>query len=200
MNARNLAVSRARAVRIATVAIATLAVSIAPSAGAEISESKRKLIEELLAISGTTEMATQMSEQQTYVELMRIRPSYRPMMEFAVSEQQDLSKDDQQKLLAELADFEGFAEQFRQRLLGELNFSKIITDVYYPLYDETFSEDDLEKMVEFYRTPVGRKTIQRMPTIMQSASQAIDRTVRPISIRVIQEIVAEKRRDLSEDD
>lgn len=175
-----------------------LVLAAGPIRAGEISEAKRKLVEELLAISGYADMASQMSEQQALVELMRIRPSFKPMMEFAVSEQRDLSKEEQAKLLEALSSFEKFAESFRERLQGELDFSKIISDVYYPLYDQAFSEDDLRQMVEFYRTPVGRKTIRQMPAIMQSASEAIDRIVRPVSIRVIQDIVAAERERLAD--
>ncbi len=170
--------------------------ALATDAGAEVSESKKKLIQELLGISGSASMPELMAEQQTYVELMRIRPSYQPMMEFAVSEQRDLSKEEQQKLLEKLVDFEAFAATFRTRFMERLNFSKIVAEIYYPLYDEVFSEDDLSKMLEFYRTPVGRKTIESMPGIMQQASEGIDRIVRPAAIEVIQSIVADEREKL----
>jgi hypothetical protein len=127
---------------------------------------------------------------------MRIRPSYQPMMEYAVSEQHDLSKEEQQKLLEKLGDFEGFAATFRSKFTERLNFSKIVSEIYYPLYDEVFSEDDLSKMLEFYRTPVGRKTIESMPEIMQRAAQGIDQIVRPAAIEVIQGIVADEREKL----
>ena len=77
-----------------------------------------------------------------------------------------------------------------------MDFSKIVAEVYYPLYDETFSEDDLAKMLEFYRTRVGRKTIELMPGIMQRAAQGIDKIVRPTAIEVIQDIVADEREKL----
>lgn len=173
-----------------------LVLALATDSGAEISESKRKLIQELLAISGSASMPEQMANQQTDMELMRIRPSYPPMMEYAVSEQQDLSEQEQQKLLEELRDFEAFAVTFRSQFTERLNFSKIVTEIYYPLYDDVFSEDELSKMLEFYRTPVGRKTIESMPGIMQRAAQGIDRIVRPAAIEIIQGIVAEEREKL----
>ncbi len=174
-----------------------LILALATDAAAEISESKRKQIQELLAISGGASMPEQMAQQQTYVELMRIRPSYQPMMEFAVSEQQDLSKEEQQKLLEKLSDFEAFATAFQTRFTERLNFSKIVAEVYYPLYDEAFSEDDLTEMLAFYRTRVGRKTIELMPGIMQSAAKGIDEAVRPTAIEVIQGIVADERAKLA---
>lgn len=171
--------------------------ALATDSAAEISESKRKLIQELIGISGSASMPEQMAEQQSYIELMRIRQSYAPMMEFAVSEQPDLSKQQQQELLERLGDFEAFAAMFQARFVERVDFLKIVADVYYPLYDEMFSEDDLAKMLAFYRTPVGRKTIELMPAIMQTATQGIDQIVRPVAIEVIQGIVTDERAKLA---
>jgi hypothetical protein len=182
--------------RLAALALA-LGVLVAPSAsGAELPESKRALIRELLAISGFAGLSEQMSEQQSVVELMRIKPNYQPMMEFAVSEQQDLS-DEQKRLLGErLDDFDLFAQRFSSLFVERLDFAGIIEAVYLPLYDQYFSEGDLEKMLEFYRTPVGRKAIEVMPALLQEAGLGVDRVVRPQAVSLIQEIVAEERAKL----
>lgn len=182
--------------RASYVTAMLLMLALATDAAAEISEAKRKMIQELLAISGGASMPEQMAEQQAYVELMRIRPSYQPMMEYAVSEQSDLSEQQQQKLLEQLSDFDAFAEKFKAQFMARLNFSKIVADVYYPLYDEAFTEAELNEMLAFYRTRVGRKTIEKMPGIMQQAAESIDKTVRPTAIEVIQNIVTENRSEL----
>jgi len=161
--------------------------------GAKPTESKQQAIRELLSIVGVAGMAEQMRDQQGIVELMRMRPSYAPMMELAVSEQADLSESDRQRLLARLADFDAFAERFRTLFAERIDFSPIIEAVYPPLYDEYFSEEELRQMLAFYRTPVGRKTIEVMPSLMQQAGAGIEDAVRPLAVGLIQQIVAEQR-------
>lgn len=182
--------------RLAALALA-LAVSIAPlRAGAELSESKKALIRELLAISGFAGASERMAEQQSIVELMRIKPNYGPMIEFAVSEQPDLSDEERRLLQERLDHFDEFAERFRSLFVERLDFAAIIDSVYLPLYDRYFSEGDLEKMLEFYRTPVGRKAIEVMPALLQEAGLGVDRAVRPQAVALIQEIVSEERAKL----
>ena len=53
-------------------------------------------------------------------------------------------------------------------------------------------------MVTFYRTPVGRKSIEVMPSLMQEAGAGIEEAVRPLSIGLIQEIVAEERAEMAD--
>jgi hypothetical protein len=164
----------------------------------EVTESKQEMIRELLTIVGIVGMAEQMRDQHSVMELMQMQPSYHEMMEWATSEQPDLSEEDRQLLLARLDDFDAFAERFRALFNERLNFSTIIETVYPPLYDRIFSEADLRQMVTFYRTPVGRKSIEVMPSLMQEAGAGIEEAVRPLSIGLIQEIVAEERAELAD--
>jgi len=165
---------------------------------AEATETKQEMIRELLTIVGIAGMAEQMKDQQSVVELMRMQPSYHEMMEWATSEQTDLPEADRQLLLARFEDFDAFAERFRALFIERLNFSTIIETVYPPLYDKTFSEEELRQMVSFYRTPVGRKSIEVMPSLMQEAAGAIEEAVRPLAIALVQEIVAEERAKLAD--
>jgi hypothetical protein len=165
---------------------------------AEASESKQEMIRELLTIVGIVGMAEQMRDQQSVMELMQMQSSYHEMMELATSEQPDLSEENRQLLLARLDDFDAFAERFRALFNERINFSTIIETVYPPLYDKTFSEAELRQMVAFYRTPVGRKSIEVMPSLMQEAAVGIEGAVRPLSIGLIQEIVAEERAKLAD--
>jgi hypothetical protein len=120
------------------------------------------------------------------------------MMEFAVSEQTDLSEKDRERLLTRLRDFDAFAERFHSLFVERLDFSEIIEAVYPPIYDEYFSEEELREMLVFYRTPVGRKSIEVMPSLMQEAGAGVEGRVQPVAVRLIQEIVAEERAKLAD--
>jgi len=186
-------------IRSAVAAILTAGLLIQPAQSeAEITETKREMIQELLAIVGIVGMAEQMREHQGSIELMLMRPTYPQMMELAASEQADLSEENRQLLLARLEDFDAFAERFHALFVERLNFSEIIEAVYLPLYDKYFDEKELQQLLVFYRTPVGRKSIEVMPSLMQEAAQGVEQAVRPLSIGLIQEIVAEERAKLAD--
>ncbi len=187
-----------RILKIAAVILVAGAWMQPAMSNAELTESKQQTIRELLAIVGVVGVGEQMRDQQSVVELMRIRPSYPQMMEFAVSEQTDLSEKDRQLLLARLGDFDAFAERFRALFAERLNFSEIIEAVYLPLYDKYFSGEELREMLAFYRTPLGRKSIEVMPSLMQEAGGGVEVAVRPLAVGLIQEIVAEQRAALAD--
>jgi hypothetical protein len=184
--------------RIGAVILVAGALMQPARSDAELTESKQQTIRELLTIVGVVGMAEQMRDQQSIVELMRMRPSYYQMMEFAVSEQTDLSEEDRQLLLARLEDFDAFAARFRALFAERVNFSQIIETVYPPLYDKYFSEEELREMLAFYSTPVGRKNIEVMPSLMQEAGGGVEAAVQPLAVGLIQEIVSEERAKLAD--
>ena len=198
MGAARMGAVRMGAVRVGAAILAVSVLMLPARSDAEVTESKQEMIRELLTIVGIVGMAEQMRDQQSVVELMQMQPSYHQMMEMATSEQADLSEVDRQLLLARLDDFDAFAERFQALFIERLNFSTIIETVYPPLYDKTFSEEELRQMITFYRTPVGRKSIEVMPSLMQEAAAGIEEAVRPLAIGLIQEIVAEERAKLAD--
>ena len=184
--------------RIAAAVLVAGALMQPAKSNAELSESKLEMIRELLRIAGVVGMAEQMRDQQSVVELMRMRASYSQMMEFAVSEQGDLSENDRQRLLSRLEDFDAFAERFRGLFIERLNFSEIIETVYLPIYNKYFSEEELREMLAFYRKPVGRRSIEVMPSLLEEAGRGIEQAVQPVAVGLIQQIVAEERAKLAD--
>ena len=49
---------------------------------------------------------------------------------------------------------------------GELAWEKL-KPMYVRLYKESFSEEELTGMLDFYKTPAGQAVIQKMPVLMQ---------------------------------
>ena len=184
--------------RIAAVISMAGALMQPAQSDAEFTESKQQMIRELLTIVGVAGMAEQMRDHQSIVELMRMQSSYPQMIEFAVSEQADLSEEDRQLLLARLADFDAFAERFRGLFIERLNFSEIIETVYLPIYDKYFSEEELREMLAFYRKPAGRRSIEVMPSLLEEAGRGIEQAVQPVAVGLIQQIVAEERAKLAD--
>lgn len=179
--------------------VASLALALhAAASRAQDAPSKADAIRELLAIAGVAGVSEQMLEQQSLVELMRIRPLYASMIELAVSEQTDLREPQREQLRERLADFEAFAARFRSLFVERVNFSQIIESAYAPLYERYFSEQELAQMLAFYRTPVGRKSIEVMPSLLAEAARSIDEALRPLSVALVQQIVAEQRAQLGD--
>ena len=71
--------------------------------------------------------------------------------------------------------------RFRQRVLTEIDFRKVIEDMMLPLYDKFFTEAELADLIAFYKTPTGEKTLTIMPELF---GQAFRRSTEIIGTKV----------------
>jgi len=60
-----------------------------------------------------------------------------------------------------------FWEDFAKEIKAEDLVNLII-----PIYDAHYTIEDINAMIDFYQTPVGKKMIQNMPQISQESMQA----------------------------
>jgi hypothetical protein len=58
----------------------------------------------------------------------------------------------------------GFLESFRENL----DFSSLI-DAFVPIYAKYYTHDEVMQLIAFYRTPLGRKTIELTPAITEES-------------------------------
>ena len=62
-------------------------------------------------------------------------------------------------------------ETFWQEMMAELKPESFV-DLVVPIYMKHFDEVDLDEMIAFYSTRVGRKSIERLPAIMAESMAA----------------------------
>lgn len=74
------------------------------------------------------------------------------------------------KTAAELAD--RINELFERELAWEK-----LKPIYAQLYMETFTEDELKSIADFYRTPGGQALVTKLPTLMSKSGDAVQKLV-----------------------
>lgn len=80
--------------------------------------------------------------------------------------------------------------KFWDEVLKEVDPDKFV-ELLVPIYDQHFSSDELEAIIVFYETPVGKKMISTLPQIMAESAAAGDKYGQQIATRVIQKMQAE---------
>lgn len=59
---------------------------------------------------------------------------------------------------------------YRDWFINYINRQNIIVEMA-SLYSQTFSQQEIELMIEFYATPVGQKLVEKSPALMQAGAQ-----------------------------
>jgi hypothetical protein len=74
-----------------------------------------------------------------------------------------------------------------------LNWEKL-EPMYLRIYQKSFTQGELNGMVDFYKTPAGQAMIAKMPTVMQNTIGEVQQMMQPVMEKVRQqqqEVVAE---------
>jgi hypothetical protein len=185
-------VTPVRNLRIALVLLGCTLALFGSEARAEISESKRLLIRELLQLSG----GGQGAEEVAQLFLAQIGYVYGSVVDEVVASESELSAEEKQALREHLADFERFSTAFSAMFHERIDLDAALESVYVPLYDKYFAETELREIVTFYGTPAGRKMIAVLPSLMQEGLEATVTLVQPKVMALVGEVLADQRTEL----
>jgi uncharacterized protein len=78
---------------------------------------------------------------------------------------------------------EDFAKEYKTTMNSELSWSKLKPN-YIKVYAETFTQDEINGMLAFYKTPAGQAMIQKMPVVMQKTMIMTQQQVQPIMQKI----------------
>jgi hypothetical protein len=80
--------------------------------------------------------------------------------------------------------------KFWDEVLKEIEPDKFI-ELLIPIYDKYYSSEEIEGLIVFYQTPLGKKMVATLPQIMTESAAAGDKYGQQIATKVIQRMQAE---------
>ena len=80
---------------------------------------------------------------------------------------------------AQKAKAEDFQKKLAAILRDELSFAKM-KDIYIQVYRETFTQDEIDKIIAFYSSPAGKAMVEKVPVAMQKAGELMRGRMGPL--------------------
>ena len=80
--------------------------------------------------------------------------------------------------------------KFWDEVLKEVDPDKFM-ELIIPVYDKLFTKDEIEGMIAFYETPLGKKLVATLPQIITESSAAGDKYGQEVATKVIKRMQAE---------
>jgi uncharacterized protein len=158
-----------RILRPIVIVIFSMVCVVAAYAAADISAGERKKILELMEIIGAKNIGRQVSV------------SFAQQLSYGLKQSQPDIDPEAFKVVASVTDEE--LSKHSEDLLEKM----------VPLYAKHFTAADLDALLAFYKSPIGRKTVEAMPALMQESMElAIDES--KAAVPKIQELVTERLR------
>ena len=90
-----------------------------------------------------------------------------------------------------------FSKRFRELYPKRVNMEQVIEEIYYPLYDKYFTENELKDIVVFYKSSTGKKFIEVTPQLFQESMRKSSELLNPKIIQLVNEIMQEEKERLS---
>ncbi|MEY2480248.1 MAG: uncharacterized protein QOI04_1175 [Verrucomicrobiota bacterium] len=75
---------------------------------------------------------------------------------------------------------ENFKTKFGATMKDDLSFSKV-KDIYIQTYRETLTQEEVDSILTFYKSPAGRAMVEKMPVAMQKASALMQARIGPMT-------------------
>jgi hypothetical protein len=82
---------------------------------------------------------------------------------------------------------DGFVERFKAEAKPEQ-----IVDLCVPIYDKYLSEEDLDGILVFYKSPAGKHLLQAQPKILQESMEVGQKWGRELAERVLESLQCQK--------
>jgi hypothetical protein len=169
--------------------IILLPLSAATSHAQETSPEKRELIKELLVVMDAKKNAVSIMDS-TAEQFQKAALS---TLEQAVERDTSLTAAQRaEKLRATVEASQRSADRFRELFNQRANYSQVIEEVSYELYDKHFTVEDLRHLIAFHKTATGQKLISIMPRLFSESMAKTSERLTPIMQAIAQEIMEEE--------
>jgi uncharacterized protein len=126
---------------------------------------------------------------QSINELLDVMNMPRMMDQILTNMDQEIKAGMQRGLQQSLRGREPTAEQraevdkFQKKLMGimrdELTFDKV-KDIYVRVYRETFTQEEVNGLIAFYKSPAGKAYVEKVPSVMQRAGAEMQSRIGPM--------------------
>ncbi|MCG8364414.1 MAG: DUF2059 domain-containing protein [Pseudanabaenales cyanobacterium] len=154
-----------------------------------ISITKRSLIYQLLEMTG----GRQQYEQIHQIMFAQMQQQIQPMLEQTIRSRGDLSPAMMDAEIAKIsANIRTFLNQFGEAIRTEITYDQMLEQVYYPVYDQYFTEEDLRSLIAFYQTPIGEKLITVTPQLLQASMQRTNEVFMPQMLEIMGQLMEQQ--------
>ncbi len=150
----------------------------------------------IISFSGAAQKTADYNSVEELLLLMRIDETltrtFAQMRPTFLQQFQQLAGDELTTEQAQIT--EKYLEKLFDLMEEEISWEKLKDD-YIRIYSAVYTEEEIQELIEFYRSPVGQKTVEQMPVLMEQ-SMAISQKYLLNLMPRIQELTAEMQAEL----
>ncbi len=152
-----------------------------------ISPEKKALIAEMIVLTQVDKSFKDGME----IMFAQMDAGYARNAEEMISRRTDLSPSAKANLLAEMVASNTGVSHFRDRLMKDLDVQAFVDLMIYPIYDKFFTVEDLTALIEFHKSPVGRKMSEVSPQLLAESFRLAQDVLLPKILTISDKLIEE---------
>lgn len=153
----------------------------------KISPEKKILIAEIISVIKADEKVKQMMQ----VISRQRSEGYPAIVKAMLAERTELTPAQKNKIAAALIRRNNGEISFQNRIVKAIDFQEYVEQTFYPLYDKFFTEAELKDLLEFYKSPTGRKSIEVLPELTRESFRLAQEVLLPKLVKITDQIINE---------
>ncbi len=155
----------------------------------KISSSKQALIKEYFEAIGGRESLNKIFDA-TFANLGETQPT---IFSESIIEDTILSDSQKAEILKIVPEMTArWNKKFREGLNQEVDLTKLVEEIYYPLLDKFYTDGELKDLITFYKSPTGQKTVLIQPEMLKDAITKINTVLIPVMQKLIKKLTEEE--------
>lgn len=167
---------------------------VAADAQEPIPNEKRELIKELLDLTGVTKSVNAMLEAMS-AQQERDLPGAIAQMS---TQRESLTPAERVELDRQIRESALRAMQRVKDFFHRINYPQMVADLAVPIFDKHYSESELRELIVFYKSPVGRKSVDVQPAMITEMMVGISKDLLPMIQDEVKKIVEEETKEATQ--
>ncbi|HWO03104.1 MAG TPA: DUF2059 domain-containing protein [Blastocatellia bacterium] len=176
--------------KIIVICFLLLLCPLAVSAQESATTKKQELIRELLVVTDAANNANKTLDSI----VSEMDKQYPNLVEGLADADPSLTPAQRQRAKKMLTENRAqYSKQLMERIKQRVDFGQFVESLTASLYDKYFTEDELNDLISFYKTPTGKKTSTVLPELFAESLQKASEKLSPVLTTIITEMAAEEK-------
>jgi len=86
--------------------------------------------------------------------------------------------------------------RIKELLPQRIKWAETMEEIFYPIYDKHFTEQELKDLLAFYTSPTGKKAIQVMPDLLKESMEKAAELMNPRLMQLINQVLEEEKQHI----
>ena len=114
-------------------------------------------------------------EQMLNIMISQFQQGFGSGLRGAATKDESATPEEKEELMQMIEQaMDSFLKKLRVEIKKLMPFDELVTNIYTPVYAKHFKIEEINKITSFYKSPVGRKFISVVPTLMQESMTMIN--------------------------